>query len=454
MAKFGNELFELLAKYGLRKPDDLDRVYRLSSKKARDLQERLFGALLRLQYEGLPPEREAHTFRFVASRHLRGDACDYCRPAKLELIGRFAALYSDVVIVPLSLSHPSKNDSPADGKYQTRNAAEALLLLRPLILAGIVRLAVMTTRNCCQFHANNLREFADLTHSIAEDMASGNLGRFSLYYEPPPEPGGIHTVHLEGPRYYLDHGRLYWHLSRPPSWVAKSWRPEPDGRFKVPPQKLRRSGLVQSLFGQIASDTTFHFAYGSLWKAKYLTDLPGEAELLRGLGNDGPSAQQHRSTALVSAMTHALPFVGDLAIPEILKIRSEISESFEQYRWAIAAIIREHGAERLNTQSATRICATELAPRIAILENKIAIERRRFNSKVIATSGIVGVVVMLGMFGLMQPSQGCDLLGGALTVLAGMLAESRSPSPESAKDDLYFLLRLKQAGGRTKVIGH
>jgi len=275
-----------------------------------------------------------------------------------------------------------------------------------------------------------------------------------MYYEPPQEQSSKCILHIKGPKDYLDQGGLVLYLSRPPSWVAKSWRHEPDGTLRVPPQKLRRSGVVQYIFEQIANDTTFHFAYGSIWGAKYLTDLPGEAELLRGLGDNGPSAQQHRATTLVSAMTHALPFVGDLDIPEILKIRSEISESFEQYRWALGAIIREYGTQRLRGQEAARICAAELAPRITMLENKVAVERRRFNNKVIATSSIVGVVVSLGLFGLMQPELGCGLLGGALTTLTGMLAESRSPVREAATDDLYFLLRIKQAGKRSRYLGH
>jgi hypothetical protein len=299
-----------------------------------------------------------------------------------------------------------------------------------------------------------LAEFAELTHAIAEDIASDNLSRFTMYYEPPQEQSSKCILHIKGPKDYLDQGGLVLYLSRPPSWVAKSWRHEPDGTLRVPPQKLRRSGVVQYIFEQIANDTTFHFAYGSIWGAKYLTDLPGEAELLRGLGDNGPSAQQHRATTLVSAMTHALPFVGDLDIPEILKIRSEISESFEQYRWALGAIIREYGTQRLRGQEAARICAAELAPRITMLENKVAVERRRFNNKVIATSSIVGVVVSLGLFGLMQPELGCGLLGGALTTLTGMLAESRSPVREAATDDLYFLLRIKQAGKRSRYLGH
>jgi hypothetical protein len=312
----------------------------------------------------------------------------------------------------------------------------------------------MMTRNCCSFHAQNLEEFAELTHAIAEDIASDNLSRFAMYYEPPEEPGGNCMLHIEGPKDYFEHGGMVLYLPHPPSWVAKSWRRGANGKLQVPPQKLRRSGIVQDFFEQIANDTTFHFAYGSIWGAKYLTDLPGEAELLRGLGDNGPSAQQHRATALLSAMTHALPFVDDLEISEILKIRSEISESFEQYRWAITEIIQEHGTQRLKIKDAACICAEELAPKISILENKIAVERRRFNNRVIATSSIVGVVVTLGLFGLIQPAMGCGLLGGAFTALTGMLAESRSPLPDAATDNLYFLLRMKQAGKRGRYLSH
>lgn len=448
------EIFELLARYGIKKHADLDKVFRLTPREARNLHERLWEALFRFQYEGIPPKGDAKSFRFVASRHLRGDRWPYCRVQKLEFLARFAALYSDLVIVPFSLGRPSTDDRLSDTKSEIRNAAESLILLRPLIRAGIVRPAVMTTRNCCAFHAENLREFADLTHSIAEELASDSVDRFSMYYKPPLEAGGVCELHIEGPRAYLDHGGFVWQLSSPPRWVAKSWRREADGWLRVPPQKLRRSGVVQRMFEQIAEDTTFHFAYGSVWRAKYLTDLPGEAELLRGLGDNGPSAQQHRAATLISAMTHALPFVGDLSIPEILKIRSGISESFKQYRFALAAIIREHGAQRLRLHEATRICATELAPEIARLENKIAVERRRFNDRVIATSSIVGIVVTVGLLRLMQPAVGCGLLGGALTALTGMLAESRSSLPQAATDDLHFLLRMKQAGRRGGYLGH
>lgn len=447
------EIFDLLAQYGLKKSADLEKVFHLTSKDAHSLHERLWEGLFRLQYESIPANRDAQSFRFVASRHLRGDTCPACRVQKIEFLGRFAALYSDLVIVPLLLDRPSRAGSLDVVKLDLRDAAESLILLRPLILAGIVRPAVMTTRNCCDFHADNLKEFSELTHLVAEDIASDSLGRFNMYYKPPLEPGGYCELHIEGPKDYFEHGAMVWRLSSPPPWVAKSWRREEDGRLIVPPQKLRRSGIIQRMFEQVANDTTFHFAYGSVWKAKYLTDLPGEAELLRGLGDNGPSAQQHRATALISAMTHALPFVGDLAIPEILKMRSEILESFEQYRWALTAIIREHGTQRLKSREATDICATELAPQIARLENKIAVERRGFNNKVVATSSIVGIIVTLGLFGLMQPSIECGLFGGALTALTGMLAESRSPLPEVATDDLYFLLRMKRAGKRGGYLG-
>jgi hypothetical protein len=449
-----NVIFELLAQYGLKKPGDWERVFSFSSKEIHAFHDKLWEALFRLQYEGDPPQDEASTFRFVASRHLRGDACPGCRAEKIGFLARFAALYSDVVIVPLPLGRPSSASSVDAAKLQIRDAVESLILLRPLILANIVRPAVMTTRNCCQFHADNLKEFAELTHHVAGAIADDRVGDFRMYYEPPAEPGKACEIHIEGPRNYLEHGGIVWRMSEPPVWVAKSWRRDSSGRILVPPQKIRRSGLIHDIFQRIANDTTFHFAYGNRSRARFLTDLPGEAELLRGIRDEGPSAQQNRAATLISAMTHALPFIGDLDVSEILKIRGEISESFEQYRWALTGIISEHGGQRLKTREASQICITELAPKIAVLENKVAIERRRFSNKVVTTSGVVGVVVMLGLFGLMPPSQSCSLFGGALTALTGMLAESRSPLPGTASQDLYFLLRMKQSGRRRRTREH
>lgn len=146
----GNEIFELLARYGLREPDDLDRVSHLSSKEVHSLHQKLWELLFRLQYEDVPqrgeaPEARAQTFRFVASRHLRGDTCPDCRADKLGFLARFAALYSDLVMVPLPLEKYSKVSSGEVAKEQIRNTAESLILLRLLILANIIRPVVMTT---------------------------------------------------------------------------------------------------------------------------------------------------------------------------------------------------------------------------------------------------------------------------------------------------------------------
>lgn len=451
--QMGKEIFEILAKYGFKTLAHVAGISKLGPKDAHELHELLWNTLYRLQYEDIPANPGAAAFRFLASRHLRGDVCHECRAQKLEFLGRFAALYSDIVIVPFSLTRASQTADLEVVKAELRDAIESLILLRALILAGIVRPAVMTTRNCCDFHAENLKEFSELTHWLAEDIASDKLDKFAMYYKPPMRSGGHCELHIEGPRKYFEHGAMVWRLPSPPSWVAKSWRRKGDGRLIVPPQKLRRTGIVQDLFESIANDTTFHFAYGSVWKAKYLTDLPGEAELLRGLRDNGPFADQNRATSLISAMTHALPFVGDLTIPEILKIRSEVSESFEQYRFALTAIIREHSSERLTGREAVSICSDQLAPKIAKLENAISVERRGFRNRVIATSGIVGIVVALGLFNLMPSSAECGLLGGALTALTGMLAESRSPLPEAATDDLYFLLRMKHSHRRGGYVG-
>jgi len=146
----------------------------------------------------------------------------------------------------------------------------------------------MMTRNCCPFHAQNLKEFAELTHAIAEDIASDNLSRFAMYYEPPQEPDSNCMLHIEGQRTTLITVDGSLSVSTP-RWVAKSWRREADGKLRVPPQKLRRSGIVQDIFEQIANDTT-SISHTGVFGGQVPDGFARRGGTSSWLGENGPSA--------------------------------------------------------------------------------------------------------------------------------------------------------------------
>ncbi len=432
---------ELLARHGLLTKDSAGRVSKWTTKQVYALHEQLWERIYRQQY-AVEPKNDDAFFRFVPSSSLRGDTCPYCRSEKLDFLGRFAVLYSDQLILPLPLEKPSRVKSSVTARRELQQTVESLLHLEPLINAGIVAPAVMTTTHC-EHKGPVMKKIIELTHFIAEGLAEEHLDKFTMYYEPNIGTGNPPALHIDSPADYVEHGGVIIEYPDPPKWVAKSWRTGPDGRIRVPLAKVRRTGWIHSIFERIATGTTFHIAYGAMWQAKFLTDLPGEAEILRELTCDGEP--QDQATNLFAALTHSLPFINELPTTEMLKLRKKLAESFQQYRWAVTSIIRQHGRDRtLTPADAKEIYNDVLAPRIAALENRAAVERERLATKFVSTLGLTSIVVTLGLFDLLTPSQALAMLGGAATMkLADHLSEAASPTLETATQDLYFLLRLK-----------
>ena len=102
---------ELLEKYGLVRDTDSLRVAEIAKRKIVRLQEELFSTVVPLQREDygadLGVDREMDPFTFLASKSMRGEtSCgEYgCRVEKLDMLGRYAALYANRIIIPLPLT--------------------------------------------------------------------------------------------------------------------------------------------------------------------------------------------------------------------------------------------------------------------------------------------------------------------------------------------------------------
>lgn len=441
------QIYELISHFDLRSLKDLPRIFDWGSKTVEDLHLALWERIYATQYDELPSKEGIDQFRFLASASLRGDICPGCRSEKIESLGRFAALYSDETIVPLPLSRPGNYTSQEHVRADILKTVESLIRLRPLIRSGIAIPAVMSTVAYCEHDAAATQELIQLASLYAGELADEHFHQFEMLYEPGSDNGISPKLYIRGPEDYIEHGQVVIWFSKPPQWIAKSWRPGPDGLLRVPTRKARKTGIVHELFQRIASDTTFQMAYGIPRRAKLLTDLPGDTELLRGLDQEDIEIQNQRAI-LFNALSHALPFTSELTILQTVRLRKELRGAFEQYRFAISSIVRSHERDHdLTHRRAKQIFNDELLPKIVALENQLEAERKRFGKKVAITAGVMSVVVGLGLFGILSPSMALGLLGGAATMkLADQIGDAASPLPQAVSNDLYFLLKLKQRG--------
>lgn len=399
-------------------------------------------------YSDSKEPREIDPFSFIASRSLRGGECGAyaCRMQKLDLLGRYAALYANRVILPLYMSDPEKLSNEKAAAREVSEAALALLRLRPLIDAGLVFPVVMVS-----FHCVHTKEWCEtmthLVHDVADHAAKDLQDEFRLMYQlPEMSPTGRSTIYLDGPEDFVDHGSVVQLFDEGKEWRQKSWRYDREGKVELRGQ--RKVAALEYLFNAIAEDTTFYLAYGRNRNARYLTNRAGEAFLLDWLTQDEEVAAS--SAAMNAYLAHSLPLVGDLPLSKLLKMRREEREPFERYRLAIQQVLTEVAGKkkRISKKEVKEMFRERIEPELTKMKAELYQERRRQVRRIVGGVGSLAASIALGAFGGIVPV----MLGKAAALTTGIigsglvgkaaLSSCEHGASVKEKNDFYFLLRL------------
>lgn len=439
---------ELLEKYGLIRDEDSLRVTDFSKTKIRRLHRELYSAVFAKQvqdYVGNDDREVIDPFSFVASKSLSGQTgCwqYFCRLKKLDVLGRYAALYSTRIILPLPLQHPSNVDSEAEAAQQLSHASLALLRLRPLVDAGLIFPVVMRSPECEHTigWTNRMIELAhELTYEAAKDFAGDYQIRFQL---PEKSPTGIPSIYIEGPEEFLEHGGHVMLFNEPKEWRLKSWRFSSDGMVEL--RGSRKLAILYETLSGIADDTTFYLAYGKHCNARYLASRKGETFLLDLVTRRVDEELSASSEALNAYMTHSLPLLGDLPLAKLLKIRREDRDSFVRYRLAVGRLLAEVAKKknRIGKREVLELFREQIEPELVKMKSELNQERKRQIRRIAGGIGAMAASLALGAFGKVFPLAA----GGVGVTLLGKAAQSvcEHGSNLREKNDFYFLLRLTQ----------
>lgn len=281
---------------------------------------------------------------------------------------------------------------------------------------------------------------AELLTEVSIEQARDEQSKFQLFYKPPSPEDERYQVYVKGPASLIEHGGLFMTYDRKPSWVAKSWRVSDDGMVRMPPRTAWATGLLQDIFSGRVKETPFQLFYGREMGCKYLTSMPGEAKLLRWFLNE---QEAHRDANLTASFLHALPYIQDVTIPQILQLRSELRDAFQQYRNSMRLALRDF-EKPLTRAQARELFRDTVEPKLLALERKTKKEKNLIARRSVFYGIFATVVVALG---LLSRETYLPLVGGALAArLLDTLAEERTRSKDGPDDELYFLLRLKQLG--------
>jgi hypothetical protein len=390
---------------------------------------------------GQQPNDSLAPFNFIASSTLSGlSGCREwtCRMRRSELLARYAALYSDTLVIPWRLRLPEDFEASEDFRYELVGAILSVLEMRPVIEAGIIRFVLPEFHFCNDCASTALHKIDSVREATKRTRHAHEA---SFYAEvDKTRASRPRKFSLNGPEDYVEHGGIVIELHKAPSWAP------PGLRGRLPKRLLRKSGLVDYIFDQIAKDLIFHQLCTAKYDAKLLTALPGEAEILSRLSLQDKSTSS--AASLCARLTHEVPLMSDVPISRVLKIRKEEPTAFLEYRLALSGIMKEYVEDRkaVNKIEARQIFENRLLPELIRLRRDVETHRRKVRKKSAAAAAVTMLVVTLGLTAGLHASEFAAIGSGTLMGgLAALLGEVSSEPDTVRNHQLYFLLKLAKA---------
>jgi hypothetical protein len=195
----------------------------------------------------------------LASSSIRSDSgcrCWDCRATKLQALARYACLYADRLIVPISFTAMLTDEEPA--RFAIADLFYKVNILRPLLDAGIAVLA--PDIHCfCLNCADSFDKLCDEFDAASFDTYLEKVGNgIQVIYRPPTRRRSWY-VELDGPPAYIPNGHLIVQplgdYSRTPKWAPKRFRRVGSRLGSVlTPNKIRKHRIAGTHFAQLARD--------------------------------------------------------------------------------------------------------------------------------------------------------------------------------------------------------
>lgn len=451
-------LYQYLQSKGLasRRGIQLESVQKLTHSKIEKVARELDDICLKKSdYRGLP------TFKHFASLALGGsrEECSHleCRQKMLDALSRFAIMYSDKVFIKCLMTD-SYNSDPApidDLRHDFYDDLQLLWLIKPLVESGeisfIPELGALC-RNClCEKYGVDLEQQKRLDN-INRKLANEFLEKTTLtIVQFEDETFGIEQ---RGPEPYLAHGfqgRTLYELPKPlerrPNILKKFLS---DGQIAVSRTLQKEFGEHKLMAESVIINTLYGLIAANSYEAPLVTHNPLHISCLNEFSGDAKSVA--KNNIAFEALTSHVPFLPDISLQNLLKLRSREKECFILYRAALNKAINEFkcSGSGFTKHNAKQLYGDVLAPELVRMDRKVKLATKDLRTKARrAVTGTVGAISFGICVGAINPIAGAIATGIGLRKLATDIEKVMATGDGEkaiANEGLYFLWKTKQLG--------
>lgn len=407
--------------------------------------------------------RRIPTFKHFASLALGGsrEECTVlkCRQKKLDALSRFAIMYSDRVFIKSFITDSCDSGSTPINVLRNgfHDDLQLLWLIRPLIESGDISFIPALgciCRNCiCEKFGVDLEQIKRLD-GLHRKLANDFLEKTSLTIR--RNDNEIFGIGQKGPEPYFPHGfqgqiltGLPKPLRRRPNILKKLLR---DGKITASHTLQKELGVHREMAGRIVNNTLYGLIAANSYEAPLLTHNPLHISCLNELSGDAKLVD--RNSIAFEALTSHVPFLPDISLKNLLKLRYREKECFILYRAALNRTINEFkcSGSGFTKHNAKELYDDVLAPELVRMDRKV--KQATKDLRTTAGRAVVSTVgaISFGLYAsIINPSAVPIVAAIGLAKVASDIVKIMATGDGEkaiANEGMYFLWKTKQLAGK------
>jgi len=398
--------------------------------------------------------RQDSLFNFVANENICGgpSSCEEpeCRLKRAQKLCEFSALYADRVLVrnPIKPYLDRMRIEKLDDRIRTRLLGDFLViwLFEPLLTDGLFQFAQSEHHFCTdcykRYSSNeffNYEERLENVYSYLQNVLNSKVSVYAVN-----NTNGFH-LQIDGPEDIIEHQTQVIHFVYYIPQTLKKYLKN-KGKYKLSRKEMEDIAIFKGLFNQNIEDFAVQDWYTKNFDYTYLTNRSLDIDLIRMVNGDDLN---RTSEYFIDGLTHTIPALSNLSVTQLLKLRKQEGNAFEDYRNNLRRVIKE-----LKPKSASEVREAfqeKVKPEIDKIQRKIK-ERNKLLIKNLSIDAIIYTgIVTIGLFSGLLPANIGTIVGALGGIgfghsLVKRLTNFVTVPGECRENPYFFLWKVKKRG--------
>ena len=213
--------------------------------------------------------------------------------------------------------------------------------------------------------------------------------------------------------------------------------------------EIRKMGLHKRLAGEIYGNIRLELFTSQIFHTSFLTERPIHIDIINSISED--SSLYRRNMLVEKYLTTLVPFLSDIDVADLIKLRNREQESFIVFRQSLNRAIDEcrKSDEHLLERSAKEIYSDIIAPQLAKLDLRIRSAKKDLVKSTRRKALAWGGAISFGMYTGFIPSELAAVASiiGLSKIIADFLEMSMNKSDVTEfikNEEMYFLWRIRE----------